>query len=202
MHRFVYTTRMSAAKDPEVATITAIIDALLELADTESRRRVLSYVLSRFAPDELGRAGESNAKAIGNSTSSVGPVTAIHQPNQPAQENEIAGIARLTDSGELKITIRDLKARSGLDAAVRLAHVAIYAYEKLTGAAFSSRQGLTPILREWRLYDGNSRSRLAKEKGILRDGDELRLDAHSRRDAEKYITEILDASMEGTWRPR
>jgi hypothetical protein len=130
-------------------------------------------------------------------TEEISPVAGNH-----ASETEIPGIARLTSNGDLKITIRDLKAKSGLDAAVRLAHVAIYAHEKLRGEPLSSRRTLTPILKEWRLYDGNTRARLSKEKGIIRDGDALHLDAHSRRDAERLIQEILDDGVSGNWRPR
>jgi hypothetical protein len=115
---------------------------------------------------------------------------------------EIPGVARLNDSGDLHITIRDLKARSGLDAAVRLAHVAIHAYHQMTGQALSSSKGLTPILKSWRIYDGNTRARLAKEKGIVRTGDDLSLDAHAARDAQRFIEEILDPSIDGTWRPK
>jgi hypothetical protein len=109
------------------------------------------------------------------------------------------GIARLSDSGDLHLTVRDLKARSGLDAAVRLAYVAIYAYQKLAGRALSSPSGLTPLLKSWRLYDGNTRARLARDKGILRNGDDLSLDAHATRDAERFVQEILDDGIEGRW---
>lgn len=66
----------------------------------------------------------------------------------------------------------------------------------------SSRKNLTPILKEWRLYDGNTRARLSKERGILRDGDNLSLDAHARRDAERFIEEISDPEIKGQWKPK
>lgn len=189
--------------DPEIAAMAIVSDALVELADADARRRVLAYVLARFAPHSVIDSGGANVSSTATETSPAGSVAPIAALTQPKTEREIPGIARLSEAGDLKITVRDLKARSGLDAAVRLAHVAIYAYERLSGGqALSSSRGLTPILREWRLYDGNTRTRLAKEKGVLRDGDELRLDAHSRRDAEKYVEEILDASVEGKWRVR
>lgn len=196
---------VATAKDPEIAAIAVISDALLEVPDFDARRRVLSYVLARFAPDAVAEPTHSPVPAaptprlpMAGAAAHQGAASSTH-----SGEHEIPGIARLSDVGELKMTVRDLKARSGLDAAVRLAHVAIYAYERLSGGqALSSSKGLTPILREWRLYDGNTRTRLAKEKGIVRDGDALRLDAHSRRDAEKYVEEILDPNVEGKWRAR
>lgn len=115
---------------------------------------------------------------------------------------EMPGIARLSDTGELKITARDLKAKSGLDAAVRLAHIAIFAHEQLAGQPLSSRSGLTPLLKEWRLYDGNARARLSRDRGILRNEDSLSLDAHARVDAERYIAEIQDSETHGVWKPR
>jgi PAS domain S-box-containing protein len=103
---------------------------------------------------------------------------------------ELPGIARVTPAGEFRLLVRDLKARSALDAAVRLAKVAIYAHELLTGEPLSSRKSLTPILRAWRLYDGNTRARLAKERGIVRNGDSLSLDDQARHGAEQLVREM------------
>jgi len=194
---------MTGSRDPEIAAMESVSDALSQLSDSEARRRVIGYILARFAPENPPQSSEPVAPTgWGTTRAAIASAPSLGTADVSQGEREIPGIARLSDAGELKITIRDLKARSGLDAAVRLAHVAIYAYERLTGGqALSSSRGLTPILREWRLYDGNTRTRLAKEKGMLRDGDELRLDAHSRRDAEKYIGEILDSAVEGKWRP-
>lgn len=186
--------------DPEIAAISTISAALSALTDADARGRVVAYVLARFVPGlKVGtafetRSGDEPHDAPGSTTDSARP--------GPPRSPEIAGVASLTEGGTLRITARDLKARSGLDGAVRLAHVAIYAYEQLAGQPLSSRKGLTPLLQEWRLYDGNTRARLAKEKGILRDGDNLRLDAHARRDAEKFIREILDESLSGQWKPK
>jgi PAS domain S-box-containing protein len=88
------------------------------------------------------------------------------------------------------MTLGELFARSRLTAAVRLAMVAIYAHERLTGRPLSSRRTLTPLLKAWRLYDGNTRSRLAKQRGILRSGDDLALDDQARREAERFIDDI------------
>jgi hypothetical protein len=189
-------SRPDSGLDPEVAAIAAVSAALLELPDSEARGRVLSYVMARF-----GMASVSSIEAA-----SVPMLSAFEarsntaEPTSPIQE--IPGVAKLSPSGDLRITIRDLKAKSGLDAAVRLALVAIYAHERLLGEPMSSRRTLTPVLKEWRLYDGNTRARLSKEKGIIRDGDALHLDAHSRRDAERIIEEILDDGLSGSWKPR
>jgi len=184
--------------DAEIAAIAAISSALSKLSDSEARRRVLSYVLSRYLPEggaPLSLAAASLAQAV--TSMAPAPLGVVE-----LTQRELPGVARLTDTGDLRITARDLKAKSGLDAGVRLAHVAIYAHERLTGQPFSSRKGLTPLLKEWRLYDGNVRARLAKERGIIRSEDSLSLDAHARRDAERYIEEILNEELHGQWRPR
>ncbi len=152
--------------DSELAAIAASSAAISKLADAEARRRVLSYVLARYFPEAALAQG------------------------RPLTERELPGVAYLTDAGQLRIAVRDLKARSRLDAAVRLASVAIYAHQRLAGRPLSSRKGLTPLLKEWRLYDGNTRAKLAKERGILRSGDDLSLDAQTSRNAERLIEEI------------
>jgi hypothetical protein len=181
--------------DAEIAAIAAISSALSKLADSEARRRVLSYVLARYLP-------EGNAVSVQPSALSAPPASSMApSPVAVIEQRELPGVALLTDSGDLRIMARDLKAKSGLDAGVRLAHIAIYAHERLTGKPLSSRKGLTPLLKEWRLYDGNVRARLAKERGIIRNDDSLSLDAHARRDAERYVEEILNDELHGQWKP-
>lgn len=185
-------------QDQEIAAIATISAALARLDAEEARRRVISYVLARYMP--AGALSPLVVERASQPTATI-PNALVSFSAQPAV-HEIPGIARLTESGDLYLTVRDLKARSGLDAAVRLAHVAIYAYRQLTGQPLSSSKGLTPILKSWRIYDGNSRTRLAREKGIIRSGDDLSLDAHATRDAERFVQEILDVNIEGKWKPK
>lgn len=187
-------------QDQEIAAIATMSAALARISDDDARARVISYVLARYMPALADSRVVVGRSALTGSPSADATVRA--SIGVPPSTNEIAGIARLTESGDLHLTIRDLKARSGLDAAVRLAHVAIYAQRQLTGQPLSSAKGLTPILKIWRVYDGNTRTRLAKDKGIIRSGDDLSLDAHATRDAERFIQEILDPAIEGKWRPK
>jgi hypothetical protein len=186
------------AQDKEIAAMAVISSALSSLADGEARQRVISYVLARYSPS-LSSSIPVPATRVGTSSSGYSGSAAKASSNGIG---EIPGIAMLTEAGDLRITVRDLKARSGLDAAVRLAYVAIYAYQKLVGQPLPSPSVLTPLLKTWRLYDGNTRARLAKDKGIFRSGDDLSLDAHATRDAERFIQEILDDGVEGSWRPK
>lgn len=180
------------AQDKEIAAIALISTALSGLTDAEARQRVIAYVLSRYV------ASDSKIAALQKQ---------LHEPANvsrasPILKNEIPGIGKLDESGELRLTVRNLKARSGLDAAVRLAYVAIYTFQQLAGLPLSSQKGLTPLLKTWRVYDGNTRNRLAKDKGIIRKNDDLSLDAHGTRDAERYIQEILDDELEGKWKAK
>jgi hypothetical protein len=177
--------RPSLSVNTEVEAMRSIGEALDGLGTAEARNRVLSWAMARFRV----QASENSAEVL---PAEVSPPAAA--------PSEIPGIARLNRSGGLEITIRDLKAKSTVDAAMRLAHIVLYANEKLKGnASVSSRGVLVPILRQWRAYDGNTRSQLAQHKGIRRDGDMLSLDAIARRDAETYMKEILDPSTRGTW---
>jgi hypothetical protein len=134
---------LSRSEDSEIDAITAISKALATLEDSDARRRVLSYVLARYLPELPLTPIETTTKTA---PTSLVPGTPL--PVSPHTQHELAGVARLTENGELRLTARDLKAKSGLDAAVRLAHVAVYAHEKLTGQSLSSAKGLTPLLKE------------------------------------------------------
>jgi hypothetical protein len=165
-------------------------EALEGLGDPEARERVLFWVASKFGT-LASYTGRNNTVA-----------TAVGQTTPLGTSDEIPGIARATPNGGLEITVRDLKAKSTTDAAIRLAHIVIYAAEKLKGErAVSSRKVLLPILKEWRAYDGNTRLALARHKGIHRDGDSMSLDAIAKKDAEKYVADILDDAAQGTWNP-
>ncbi|HLM80755.1 MAG TPA: hypothetical protein VK302_08985 [Terriglobales bacterium] len=179
-----------------VSAIQAELDAMravgeaFENLDPETRARVMSWAASRFGIQRSETSRKDPAQKAGRDES------------EAATEGELPGIARLTENGNLEVTVRDLKAKSTLDAAVRLAHMVIYANEKLKGErSTSSRKVLVPILKEWRAYDGNTRNTLRGHKGIHRDGDALSLDAIAKKDAERYIAEVLDGAVVGTWNP-
>jgi hypothetical protein len=171
----------------ELEAMKIVGEALDNLSDPSARARVLAWVASRF--------GLPN-------TTEFKQQTMIREAPAQVTGGEIPGIARLSANGELELTVRDVKARSTLDAAIRLAHIVIYATERLKGdAGVSSKKVLVPILKDWRAYDGNTRTALARHKGIQRDGDTLSLDAIAKKEAEKYIAQVLDDSLSGAWNP-
>ncbi|MGB2932523.1 MAG: PAS domain-containing protein [Methyloceanibacter sp.] len=173
----------SSNHDSELAAIAASGAIFATLEDSDARRRVLSYVLSRYLPEDAPTYPQPAPEP--ELTPMKAALRAVEGP-----ERELAGIARLTDFGEFEMTLRELKSRSRLEAVIRLATVAIHAHQLLTGRPLSSRQFLTPLLKAWRLYDGNTRSRLAREQGIVRSGDNLSLDDQGRRDAERFVNDI------------
>ncbi len=133
----------------------------------------------------------------------TGGVRMAPHPVVPSgDEKEIPGIARVTQNGEFHLTVRDLKARSANDAAIRIAHLALLANERLNHSeSLSSKNVLVPILRRYRAYDGNTRGALAQHRGFARAGDQLSMDLHCKEEAEEYMRQILDPSVQGTWNP-
>ena len=188
----------TTSDDLEADAIKAISKALRVLPDNSSRELVLEFVANRFSLQMPRRFSE--AAILKPVVIELAKTVAISAAAD-RKNGEIAGIAKVSDSGELKITIRELKANSGLNAALRLAHIAIHACESLLERGMSSRNELTPILKQWRVYDGNTRAKLGADKGILRDGDTLTLDAHARRLAEQFIDDVLNPEVEGKWKP-
>jgi hypothetical protein len=183
--------------DPEVAAFEKISQALGAVEDPEARGRVLIWANAKFAPNV-----ELKPK----------PLVAVARASTPAEGqandgascaiDELRGVVEYSEDGTLRVIARDLKAKSRNDAAIRLAHITVYAHQKITGEQkTSSKKVLLPVLREWRAYDPNTRVALAHQPGIKRDGDWLSLDVHSRRDAETYIRQIVDDSVQGAWRP-
>jgi PAS domain S-box-containing protein len=174
-------SKTSPIDDTELAAIAAS-GAIFSTLPDDARRRVLSYVLARYLPEAVPAAG----------LPALSPIPAGPQDSGASEgaERALQGIALLTEAGAFQLSLREFKAKSRLDAAVRLAVVAIHAHQLLTGRPLSSRGVLTPLLKEWRLYDGNTRSRLAREQGILRRGDDLSLNAQGVRDAERFVGDI------------
>lgn len=179
-------------KDAEIDAMSKINDALNSIPDNETRFRVLSWANNKFGNSEVSLfATNSKEDNVTKDTSEIS-----------ASEQEIPGIATISENGNYNLTIRDLKAQTTNDAAIRLSHIVIYTHQKLTDSTTtSSKKILKPILEQWRAYTGSTRWALKKCKGIIREGDLLSLDIHAKRTAEKYIQEILDDTVVGTWDP-
>lgn len=172
----------------ELECMRTVDEALRSIEDGDTRARVISWLSAKY----LG--GSAPTRSAGAS------VEAAYGTDE--RPNEIRGIAKLSQAGDVQLTVRDFKAKSANDAAVRLAHVVIWAAAKLTGESnVSSKNVIVPLLRKYRCYDGNTRSAIAGNKGLVREGDLLSLDFHAEQYAEKVIAEIQDATTEGKWKP-
>lgn len=172
----------------EIEAITQLDTVLGQLQEDE-RNRVLQWAFAKYSSRGLPAALSTGVNAGAQQITGGG--------------KEIPGIAALTPTGEFRLTVRDLKAKSANDAAVRLAHITIWAYQELTGEQSVSSKGvLLPILKKWRAYSGNTRLELGKQKGILRHGDNLSLDMHSTKMASEFVKEVQDDAIAGTWVPQ
>ena len=169
------------------------IDSALELLkndEPEAIDRVLDWAKKKFGSRIRPFVVQESGQQAQNNTIQV-------------LGNEIPGIARINTEGEFVFLCTDPKAATATDAATRVAMVVIYAYELLTGKGeISSRNVLTPILKNLRLYDGNSRVAISNHEGIIRDKDMMSLDFFARDEAEKIINEIHDPNFRGKWNPK
>lgn len=178
----------------EFEALQLIDNAVSSLAEDE-RTRVLQWVLSKYG-SALGQSGNTKLNFPGGGTP-MGQGAGINP-----EGNEIPGIARLSPEGAFQLTVRDLKAKNTNDAAIRIVHIICLANEVLTNnLEVSSKSVIVPILKQWRAYTGNTRNAISKHRGILRNGDNVSLDAHAKKDAESYMKEIIDDSMQGKWKP-
>lgn len=134
----------------------------------------------------------------------------VKDPEQPLTESikqsqvegDLSAIATLTPEGQYHSSIRDIKAKNAKDAAKRLVYVLIRSYAKLMNTPSVSRKEIiNPELIRWRLADGNSRAIIAKDRGIIKQGDLLSLDQHAQNEADQYIQDINDLGKTGTWKP-
>lgn len=179
--------------DAEIAAITQINNALKSITDADVLNRILHWANLRYGSKSL------------KPPASVAPLNDRTTSYIPHQSLPLEGIAQLDDNGAFHITVRDLKAKTQNDAAIRLSLITVYTYKKLTGEDISSRQVLVPVLKHHRLYDGNTRVTLSRYKGLIRQGDSrdiLILDAYAQKEAEQYIKDVQDESLTGSWTPK
>jgi hypothetical protein len=118
------------------------------------------------------------------------------------QQGAHSEIAEINEDGTLLLHLRDLKAKTKIDATKRLVLITLLLAEELSGKkTVSSKNVLLPLLKEWRVYDGNTREFIATYQGIHRKGDELSLDKPGKDEARKYLAEIADETIIGSWSP-
>ena len=181
----------------EIKAMGAIEDVLGKIKDEETCQRIVKWAVDKYGLGDISILGSGSG--IPNQIQQK-PV----QPNPPKTPNEIPGIATHNkQDSSMKFTIRDLKAKNAKNAAVRLALVSTYIYEKFTGETTAPRQRiLTPLLKDYRINRGSSRAAIIDHKGIIAVGrNNIQLDSHAKIEAENIIAEILSDDVEGGWSP-
>lgn len=146
---------------------------------------ILDALISEFRAPNRPTASD-HAREHQKSTISKPKVAGSHS-------REIPGIALLNGDGDLKITLREVPGKTTNEKARQLAYIIIRVSEIFTGEpSVSSKRVLSPILKEWRLYTGNTRGVLAKDKGIVRDGDNLSLDVPAKKEADRILEQLRE----------
>jgi len=174
--------------DQEIDAMAKVSSALAAVDDPQARIRVLRWANEKFGFASPSGTLAAKAKGISDQNSET--------------DKEISGVAVLNEKGEVRFTIRDLKAKSAREATMRLVYVSIQATQALTGKRSVSRKGvIVPLLKHWRIYDGNARRFLATDRGLLKNGNELELDGQAQKDAAQYIAEIQNSTLIGSWKP-
>ncbi len=161
-----------------------IISQQLELLDDAGKRRLTDWFQSKYIHS---------------------PESTLHlfeAPPTVPSENVIDKVAYLDNQGDFKVIIRDLKADSVSEAAIRASYVLVSAYCYLMDKEeASSRNVVVPFLKKVGLYSGSMRAALKRESDIIREGDMLSLTNDGINKADKYIGEIQDNSTSGRWNP-
>lgn len=177
-------------EDRELEVMAGIRELLDSLEGEDTRERVLRWAGSRFGVRDIGQEREG-------ANGDTGEVRVV----EAGDTREIPGIATFSERAGFELTVRDPKARSTVDAAIRLAYVTVYAYERLTGAEQVPPGVVVDALTDWRVYDGNTRKAIAAEKGLLRSGYKRYLDTPGKKHARKLVGEMLNDSTKGEWEP-
>jgi hypothetical protein len=185
---------VSHSNDPEIEAMTKVSEALTPL-DTETRGRVLNWVLQKF----------STQKNIQSSVSPTSLLTTRTPQASSDSHDELSEIIEYNEEDGFIFNFRDVKARSQSDAVNRLLHIAIYAHEKFTGIKEIPRKVLTEVLEEWRANDGNARSFINLHPGFKRKGTGTSavffLDRPGKIEAEAFIEDIRNPEISGKWSP-
>lgn len=129
--------------------------------------------------------------------------SAIIKRSEVAREaNDLTGIAELLADGSIELTARDPKANTLRDAVKRVVYLAIRANELLAGNKSAHRMKVVnKFLKKYRLTSGAARVELTKVPGLIKVGNEWSLDGPAKEEADKYIREVNDDSIEGKFKP-
>jgi hypothetical protein len=113
---------------------------------------------------------------------------------------DLTSVAEVDDEQKLQLTVTDLKAANQADATERLIYVALLARRQLLNEKKTPRKELLRHLRDYGLADGNSRASIARDKALVKEGAKfIWLSSPAVSTAQKYVNEINDPKIVGTW---
>jgi hypothetical protein len=146
------------------------------------------------------------AEAVALIEGSGRKIAAAEESAPPAPSGSISShvdlsfVAEVDDEQKLQLTVTDLKAANQADATQRLIYVGLLARQQLLKEKKTPRKELLRHLRDYGLADGNSRALIARDKALVREGAKfIRLSAPAVAQAQKYVQEINDPKIVGTW---
>lgn len=170
--------------DLELKAMNTVYGALASLEQNkDALERILGWASQRF----LGAP--------------VKPQIRKSESEPPEEDDSSTGIdykrlAHVDGSNQFHLTVRDLKETSKIDSVKRLIYLSVLLHQKLTKSETTSRKTIVkPILEKWRVYDANARRFMALDKGLMKSGDEFKLDVHATEEAETFCREILEAGV-------
>lgn len=100
------------------------------------------------------------------------------------------------------IVATDLKVKTAIDAAHRIIYLTLLGRHELLNESKTPRRVVVAALRQWNLYDGNSRRLIARDKALLREGRKtVALSNPALSEAWTFVKEVQDTKTKGEWKP-
>lgn len=122
-------------------------------------------------------------------------------PQVTREFHDLSGVAELLPGGSIELTARDPKAKNLEDKVQRIVYVAIRANELLTGNKSTDKKKVVQkFLKKYKLTSGAARNALTRVPGLIKVGNEWSLDGPAKDEADKYIREIKDDSIQGKFK--
>lgn len=179
----------------ELAVMAKMYEEISKLsADSDATNRAIGWLL-----EKIKYTHQQNP-----TRTTPSPQTKTHHTDTSSSPQSFEDLAEWDDGDkQLTLFIRDFKGKNQQDAAFRFIHVVLFLHEQFSGLkSASSKEFLKPLLEQWRLYNGNVRTLMASMPGLHRKGDLLSLDLPAKKEALRFIAEIRDEKISGTWTPR
>ncbi len=185
-------TNLAEGKDTTMAD--KVVEASIKLPDgteisVKGSRGHVSEIISTVAKERTRRADHSSASDGQNGRLTQGA-------------GKLENVVEKDPDGRVHIVATDLKVKTAIDAAHRVIYLALLGRRQLLNESKTSRKAVVEALRNWNLYDGNSRRLIARDRALVRDGRKtVALSNPALQEAWKFVKEIQDVNVKGDWTP-